>query len=101
MLIFDGHLESESTMSFFSSKLEHFLLVKSSDALSAFRNLVGKAPFYGREFAFEPDPGNCVVFNTTMIRNHMQRRVELVEAAVWSSAFSEGVPFKRGGSIGH
>lgn len=49
----------------------------------------------GKVIAFEPELENCVRFNEMVIRNNLQDRIELVQAAVWSYT-SAGVPFKRG-----
>jgi FkbM family methyltransferase len=49
----------------------------------------------GKVYAFEPDPENCLRFKETAIRNKLERRVQLVEAAIWSYT-APGVPFRRG-----
>jgi FkbM family methyltransferase len=54
----------------------------------------------GRVFAFEADPENCARLKEIVIRNNLQDRVELVEAAAWAYT-SSGVPFRRGGSKAH
>lgn len=55
----------------------------------------------GRVFAFEPDPENCVRLKEMVLRNNLQNRVEVVEAAAWSYTSSGGVPFRRGSSKAH
>jgi FkbM family methyltransferase len=55
----------------------------------------------GRVFAFEPEPENCVRLKEMVVRNNLQSRVEVVEAAVWSYTSSSGVPFRRGSSKAH
>jgi FkbM family methyltransferase len=50
----------------------------------------------GKVIGFEPEPENCVRFKEMVIRNDLQDRVELVEAAVWSYTSTAGVLFKRG-----
>jgi FkbM family methyltransferase len=54
-----------------------------------------------RVFAFEPDPENCVRLEKMVIRNNLQSRVKVVEAAAWSYTSSRGVPFRRGSSNAH
>jgi FkbM family methyltransferase len=49
----------------------------------------------GKVYAFEPDPENCQRFKEAAIRNKLEDRVQLIEAAAWSYTAS-GVPFKRG-----
>jgi len=51
----------------------------------------------GRVFAFEPEPRNCRRIREMAIRNGLQGRLELVEAAVWSRTVPGGAPFRRGG----
>jgi FkbM family methyltransferase len=48
-------------------------------------------------FSFEPEPENGLRFREIAVRNNLQDRLELVEAAVWSYTCSAGIPFKRGG----
>jgi FkbM family methyltransferase len=55
----------------------------------------------GRVFAFEPEPENCVRLKEMVIRNNLQSRVNVVEAAAWSYTCSGGVPFRRGSSKAH
>ena len=55
----------------------------------------------GKVFAFEPDPENCVRLKEMVLRNHLQSRVEVVQAAAWSYTSSSGVPFRRGSSKAH
>lgn len=51
----------------------------------------------GKVFSFEPEPENGLRFREITVRNNLQDRVELVEAAVWSYTSSAGIPFRRGG----
>jgi FkbM family methyltransferase len=55
----------------------------------------------GRVFAFEPDPENCARLKAMVLRNNLQSRVKVVEAAAWSYTSSGGVPFRRGSSKAH
>jgi FkbM family methyltransferase len=55
----------------------------------------------GKVFAFEPDPENCAGIKEIAIRNNLQSRVKVVEAAAWSYTSSGGVPFRRGSSKAH
>lgn len=55
----------------------------------------------GKVFAFEPDPENCSRLKEMVVRNNLQDRVELVEAAAWAYTSSGGVPFRRGNSKAH
>jgi FkbM family methyltransferase len=55
----------------------------------------------GRVFAFEPDPENCGRIKEMVIRNNLQSRLAVVEAAAWSYTSSGGVPFRRGSSNAH
>jgi FkbM family methyltransferase len=55
----------------------------------------------GRVFAFEPDPENCVRLKEMVIRNNLQSRVKIVEAAAWSYTSPGGIPFRRGSSNAH
>lgn len=50
----------------------------------------------GKVIAFEPEQDNCLRFKEMMIRNRLQDRVALIEAAVWSYTSSDGLPFTRG-----
>jgi FkbM family methyltransferase len=55
--------------------------------------LVGES---GRVVAFEGDPDNAATLRESSLRNHLEARVTVVNAAVWSYA-SHGIPFQRGG----
>lgn len=50
----------------------------------------------GKVFGFEPEPENIQRFRQMIIRNDLQDRVTVVEAAVWSHSSAE-IPFRRGG----
>jgi len=51
----------------------------------------------GRVFGFEPEAENCLRFKEMAVRNNLQDRVGLVEAAAWRYTSSSGVHFRRGG----
>jgi FkbM family methyltransferase len=50
----------------------------------------------GKVFAFEPDRENSARLKEHAARNGLEGRVQVVEAAVWSSS-SKGVAFRQGG----
>jgi len=50
----------------------------------------------GRVIAFEPEPENAARLRANVLRNQLQARVELVEAAVWSTSVRGGICFRRG-----
>ena len=50
----------------------------------------------GKVFGFEPEPENSRRFRQMIVRNNLQDRVTLVDAAAWSHTSAE-IPFERGG----
>jgi FkbM family methyltransferase len=52
----------------------------------------------GRVIAFEPDPDNVVRLREGCALNHLERRVRVVNSAVWSHGGSEEIGFRRGAS---
>ena len=50
----------------------------------------------GKVFAFEPDRENCARLKEHAERNNLLDRIEVVQAAVWSSS-AASVPFRQGG----
>ena len=57
--------------------------------------LVGE---FGRVIAFDGDPDNVATLQESSLRNHLETRIEVVHAAVWSSTARQGIPFRRGGA---
>ncbi len=51
----------------------------------------------GRVVAFDGDPDNAATLRESSLRNHLEARLEVVHAAVWSYSASDGIPFRRGG----
>jgi FkbM family methyltransferase len=52
----------------------------------------------GRVVAFDGDPDNTATLWENSLRNHLEARLAVVHAAVWSYTASDGIPFRRGGS---
>jgi FkbM family methyltransferase len=52
----------------------------------------------GRVVAFDGDPENAAALRESGLRNHLEARLEVVHAAVWSYTSSRGIPFRRGGT---
>ena len=52
----------------------------------------------GRVVAFDGDPDNTANLRESISRNHLEARLEVVHAAVWSYTASQGIPFRRGGT---
>ena len=50
----------------------------------------------GHVVAFDGDPDNVVRLRENALYNHLEGRLEVVHAAVWSSSASAGIPFRRG-----
>src|SRR5215469_5968283 len=55
-----------------------------------------------RVIAFEPDPENAERLRAHVVRNHLDHRIEVVEAALWSDTtpsitFRTGIPRSQGG----
>ncbi len=61
-------------------------------ALAVARHAGSKA----RVFAFEPDLDNSVRIRENACRNHLEERVQVVNAAAWSYSSAGGVAFRRG-----
>jgi FkbM family methyltransferase len=51
----------------------------------------------GRVVAFDGDPDNTATLQESSLRNHLETRLTVVHAAVWSYSASPGIPFRRGG----
>jgi FkbM family methyltransferase len=62
-------------------------------ALGAAR-LVGES---GRVVAFDGDPDNATTLRESSLRNHLEARLAVVHAAVWSYSACHGISFRRGG----
>jgi FkbM family methyltransferase len=67
-----------------------------SIALGAAR-LVGNL---GRVVAFDGDPENVLRLRDNSSRNGLEDRLQVVHAAVWSCTRSDGISFRRGGTVG-
>jgi len=52
----------------------------------------------GQVVAFDGDPDNATALRESGLRNHLQARLDVVHAAVWSYTASHGIPFRRGGT---
>ena len=50
----------------------------------------------GRVVAFEPDPENAARVRDHVVRNGMQNRIEIIEAAVWLAISENAIPYRRG-----
>jgi len=59
--------------------------------------LVGKL---GRVIAFDGDPENALRLRDNSSRNRLEDRLQVVHAAVWSGTLSDGISFRRGGTVG-
>jgi FkbM family methyltransferase len=46
--------------------------------------------------AFDADPENIDSLRESCLLNHLEKRVRIVHAAVWSRCSMEGLPFRRG-----
>jgi FkbM family methyltransferase len=57
--------------------------------------LVGES---GRVVAFDGDPDNATTLRESSLRNHLEARLAVVHAAVWSHATDREIPFRRGGT---
>jgi FkbM family methyltransferase len=58
-----------------------------------------------RVIAFEPDPENAQRLRAHVVRNHLDHKIEVVEAALWSGTtpaitFRTGIPRSQGGVAG-
>ena len=53
----------------------------------------------GRVVAFDGDPENAVRLRDNAARNRLEGRLQVVHAAVWSCARSEGISFRRGRTV--
>jgi FkbM family methyltransferase len=53
----------------------------------------------GQVFAFEPDPENAARLREHAARNHLQGRMQVVEAAVWRATADRSIPFRRGAHV--
>jgi FkbM family methyltransferase len=53
----------------------------------------------GQVFAFEPDPENAVRLREHVARNHMHRRVRVVEAAAWRAGSGSTIAYRRGSKV--
>ena len=51
----------------------------------------------GQVVAFDGDPDNAAILRESSLRNHLEARLAVVHAAVWSYSASQGIPFRRGG----
>jgi FkbM family methyltransferase len=56
--------------------------------------LVGES---GRVVAFDADPDSAATLQESIVRNHLQARLQVVHTAVWSYTARHGIPFRRGG----
>jgi FkbM family methyltransferase len=56
--------------------------------------LVGES---GRVVAFDADPDNAATLQESIVRNHLEARLQVVHTAVWSYTARHGIPFRRGG----
>jgi len=52
----------------------------------------------GRVVAFDGDPDNAATLRESGLRNHLEARLAVVHAAVWSYTATQGIPFRRGGT---
>jgi FkbM family methyltransferase len=57
-----------------------------------------------RVIAFEPDPENAERLRANVVRNHLDHKIEIVEAAMWSDTtpsitFRTGIPRSQGGVV--
>jgi FkbM family methyltransferase len=52
----------------------------------------------GRVVAFDGDPDNSATLRESSLRNHLDARLDVVHAAVWSYTANDGIPFRRGGT---
>lgn len=57
--------------------------------------LVGES---GRVVAFDADPDNAATLQESIVRNHLEARLQVVHTAVWSYTARHGIPFRRGGT---
>ena len=55
---------------------------------------------FGRVIAFDGDPENVLRLRDNSSRNRLEDRLEVVHAAVWSGTRSDGISFRRGGTVG-
>src|ERR1700728_2150754 len=56
--------------------------------------LVGES---GRVVAFDADPDHAATLQESIVRNHLEARLQVVHTAVWSYTARHGIPFRRGG----
>jgi FkbM family methyltransferase len=49
----------------------------------------------GHVVAFEPDPENAAALHESVLLNHFQDRMQIVQAAVWSHSEPGGIAFRR------
>ncbi|MGB7847914.1 MAG: FkbM family methyltransferase [Candidatus Acidiferrum sp.] len=53
----------------------------------------------GRVVAFDGDPENVLRLRDNSLRNRLEKRLQVVHAAVWSCTQSDGISFRRGATV--